>query len=165
MHFSEDSKPSVVKVTPHFFLSKGCASWDWYYPYHYAPFASDFVDVASAEPDFHKKRTKPFCPLEQLMGVFPAASRSHVPPAWQDLMSDPDSPIIDFYPTDFKVSASPLKTMKITFSLIKQNTVTGKARDYGESGSINADLVFCCLVACWIGFALLTAINTNAIFF
>lgn len=37
------------------------------------------------------------------MSVFPAASRSHVPPAWQSLMIDPDSPIIDFYPTDFKV--------------------------------------------------------------
>uniref|UniRef100_A0A5K3FBU1 5'-3' exoribonuclease n=1 Tax=Mesocestoides corti TaxID=53468 RepID=A0A5K3FBU1_MESCO len=82
---------------------QGCASWDWYYPYHYAPFASDFVDVASVDPGFSNKRTKPFCPLEQLMGVFPAASRSHIPPAWQDLMTDPDSPIIDFYPTDFKV--------------------------------------------------------------
>ncbi|EUB59297.1 5'-3' exoribonuclease 2 [Echinococcus granulosus] len=82
---------------------QGCASWDWYYPYHYAPFASDFVNVVSVETGFAKKRTKPFRPLEQLMGVFPAASRSHVPPAWQDLMTDPDSPIIDFYPTDFKV--------------------------------------------------------------
>ncbi|KAL7059071.1 hypothetical protein AAHC03_012899 [Spirometra sp. Aus1] len=82
---------------------QGCASWNWYYPYHYAPFASDFVDVASVKLDFAEKRTKPFCPLEQLMGVFPAASRSHVPPAWQDLMTDPESPIIDFYPTDFKV--------------------------------------------------------------
>ncbi|VDL98541.1 unnamed protein product [Schistocephalus solidus] len=82
---------------------QGCASWNWYYPYHYAPFASDFVDVASVKLDFAEKRTKPFCPLEQLMGVFPAASRSHVPPAWQDLMTDPESPIIDFYPTDFKI--------------------------------------------------------------
>ncbi|VDN15604.1 unnamed protein product [Dibothriocephalus latus] len=81
---------------------QGCASWNWYYPYHYAPFASDFVDVASVKLEFSEKKTKPFCPLEQLMGVFPAASRSHVPPAWQDLMTDPDSPIIDFYPTDFK---------------------------------------------------------------
>ncbi|VDL60793.1 unnamed protein product [Hymenolepis diminuta] len=82
---------------------QGCASWDWYYPYHYAPFASDFVDIAKVDTGFSKKKTKPFCPLEQLMSVFPAASRNHVPPAWQSLMTDPDSPIIDFYPTDFKV--------------------------------------------------------------
>ncbi|VDP82475.1 unnamed protein product [Echinostoma caproni] len=82
---------------------QGCASWDWYYPYHYAPFASDFQGVDKLDPGFDKVQTKPFRPLEQLMGVFPADSRSHVPPAWQDLMTDPDSPIIDFYPTDFKV--------------------------------------------------------------
>ncbi|CAH8632390.1 unnamed protein product [Dicrocoelium dendriticum] len=82
---------------------QGCASWDWYYPYHYAPFASDFVGISDLDPGFSEVKTQPFRPLEQLMAVFPADSRDHVPPAWQDLMTDPDSPIIDFYPTDFKV--------------------------------------------------------------
>ncbi|GAA52094.1 5'-3' exoribonuclease 2 [Clonorchis sinensis] len=82
---------------------QGCASWDWYFPYHYAPFASDFIGIDQLDPGFDKVKTQPFRPLEQLMGVFPADSRSHVPPAWQTLMTDPDSPIIDFYPTDFKV--------------------------------------------------------------
>ena len=62
------------------------------------------MNVGSVKTGFAEKVTKPFRPLEQLMSVFPAASRSHVPPAWQDLMTDPDSPIIDFYPTDFKAS-------------------------------------------------------------
>lgn len=44
-----------------------------------------------------------FKPLEQLMGVFPAGSKQHVPPTWQDLMTDPESPIIDFYPINFKI--------------------------------------------------------------
>ena len=30
-----------------------------------------------------------FRPLEQLMGVFPAASRKHVPKPWAQLMTDP----------------------------------------------------------------------------
>lgn len=88
-----------------FYLPKflqGCASWDWYFPYHYAPFASDFINVAEVPQKFSKD-TKPFKPLEQLMGVFPAASRSHVPEPWGQLMIDPDSPIIDFYPEDFKI--------------------------------------------------------------
>ena len=39
----------------------------------------------------------------QLMSVFPAASRSHVPDPWAELMVDPECTIIDFYPEDFKI--------------------------------------------------------------
>ncbi|KAL4237918.1 5'-3' exoribonuclease 2 [Mactra antiquata] len=81
---------------------QGCASWKWYFPYHYAPFASDFVNVAALSNDFERE-TEPFKPLEQLMGVFPAGSKQHVPPTWQELMTHPESPIIDFYPTNFKI--------------------------------------------------------------
>ncbi|ALC47921.1 Rat1 [Drosophila busckii] len=81
---------------------QGCASWNWYFPYHYAPFASDFVNIQGLSTAF-ENGTKPFHPLEQLMGVFPAASSSHVPQPWAQLMSDPDSTIIDFYPEDFKI--------------------------------------------------------------
>ncbi|KAH8407373.1 hypothetical protein KR009_000054, partial [Drosophila setifemur] len=81
---------------------QGCASWNWYFPYHYAPFASDFVNIQGLSTMF-ERGTKPFNPLEQLMGVFPAASSSHVPEPWALLMSNPESPIIDFYPEDFKI--------------------------------------------------------------
>lgn len=81
---------------------QGCASWKWYFPYHYAPFASDFMNIGDLSNEF-EKHTQPFKPLEQLMGVFPAASRQFLPPTWQRLMINDDSPIIDFYPTDFKI--------------------------------------------------------------
>lgn len=81
---------------------QGCASWNWYFPYHYAPFASDFINITGLSTQF-EKNTKPFNPLEQLMGVFPAASSVHVPRPWAKLMSDPESQIIDFYPEDFKI--------------------------------------------------------------
>ena len=35
------------------------------------------------------------------MCVFPAASGQFLPPTWHKLMQEPDSPIIDMYPTDF----------------------------------------------------------------
>ncbi|KAG1674258.1 5'-3' exoribonuclease 2 [Nymphon striatum] len=81
---------------------QGCPSWKWFFPYHYAPFASDFTGVAELNIDF-EKNTKPFNPMEQLMSVFPAASKQHLPPSWGTLMEDHDSPIIDFYPEDFKI--------------------------------------------------------------
>ena len=33
---------------------QGCPSWKWYFPYHYAPFASDFVDITDADVKFEK---------------------------------------------------------------------------------------------------------------
>uniref|UniRef100_UPI00398EDA4E 5'-3' exoribonuclease 2 isoform X2 n=1 Tax=Pristiophorus japonicus TaxID=55135 RepID=UPI00398EDA4E len=79
---------------------QGCASWKWFYPFHYAPFASDFTDIKDM-PSTFEKGTKPFKPLEQLMGVFPAASGNFLPATWRVLMEDLDSSIIDFYPDDF----------------------------------------------------------------
>ncbi|KAL4869840.1 hypothetical protein BDV12DRAFT_167149 [Aspergillus spectabilis] len=80
---------------------QGCPSWTWYYPYHYAPFAADFVDIADMELSFEKGI--PFRPYEQLMSVLPASSNHAIPEVFHDLMSNPNSEIIDFYPEDFAV--------------------------------------------------------------
>uniref|UniRef100_A0A803SV59 5'-3' exoribonuclease n=1 Tax=Anolis carolinensis TaxID=28377 RepID=A0A803SV59_ANOCA len=102
-----DSEPDTLSkgcclINTIYPISSGCASWKWYYPFHYAPFASDFEGIADMFSDF-EKGTKPFKPLEQLMGVFPAASGNFLPVTWRKLMTDPESSIIDFYPEDFAI--------------------------------------------------------------
>ncbi|WVR09041.1 hypothetical protein IAU60_006101 [Kwoniella sp. DSM 27419] len=80
---------------------QGVPAWDWYYPYHYAPFAQDFKDIGKYNIQF--KQGEPFQPFGQLLGVFPAASRIHLPEPLQTLMINDDSPILDFYPSDFEI--------------------------------------------------------------
>mmetsp|Transcript_10169 Transcript_10169/g.17916 ORF Transcript_10169/g.17916 Transcript_10169/m.17916 type:complete len:1166 (+) Transcript_10169:263-3760(+) len=78
---------------------KGVQSWTWYYPYHYAPMASDLVNVDEFNIEFPP--SKPFKPVEQLMGVFPSSSAHALPEPCRWYMTDVNSPIADFYPLQF----------------------------------------------------------------
>ncbi|KAF7331863.1 5'-3' exoribonuclease [Mycena kentingensis (nom. inval.)] len=91
---------------------QGTPSWNWFYPYHFAPFAADFMDVKDMQISFNIGR--PFKPFEQLMGVFPAASRKQIPQIFHPLMTDTRSPLrgasnkenepsVDFYPEEFQI--------------------------------------------------------------
>ncbi|KAI9139803.1 hypothetical protein BKA69DRAFT_608127 [Paraphysoderma sedebokerense] len=59
------------------------------------------MDIGSLNIEF--QLGEPFKPLEQLMGVLPAASRKHIPEPLRKLMTDPESEIIDFYPERFHI--------------------------------------------------------------
>lgn len=82
----------------------GCASWEWYYPFHYAPFASDLCDIAN----FHVKFVlgEPFSPIEQLLSVLPPYSSKALPDSLAKLMADPDSEIADFFPSNIKLDVN-----------------------------------------------------------
>ena len=84
-----------------YYYYRGIASWPWFYGYHYAPLMSDVVKGLNADLNF--KKGQPFRPYEQLMGVLPDRSKKIVPKVYHDLMTNPSSPIIDFYPRDFEL--------------------------------------------------------------
>ena len=85
----------------HYYYS-GVCSWSWFYPHHYAPYVSDIRNFASL--DLKYDLGKPFLPYEQLLGVLPAASKALLPAAHHSLMSSANSPIIEFYPSNFEVT-------------------------------------------------------------
>lgn len=85
---------------------QGCASWSWYYNYHYGPMLSDLVGIKEllAEVNFEGKNVgKPLKPFEQLMGCMPPSSAGLLPEPYRCLMTDPDSPLAEFYPRSFIV--------------------------------------------------------------
>lgn len=83
------------------YYTHGCASWSWFYPYHYPPCISDFASFENFEVNF--ELSEPFKPLIQLMAVLPPQSAQWLPPKLQELMLNDDSPLKSFYPTRFTV--------------------------------------------------------------
>lgn len=60
---------------------KGVSSWCWYYPAHYAPFASDLRNFKNITITFDKGQ--PFRPFEQLLAVLPSHSKKLLPACYQ----------------------------------------------------------------------------------
>ena len=105
-----ENKEELTKLTENyvqglqwvlFYYYRGVASWPWYYQHHYSPMISDVKLGLGADMNF--KLGQPFRPYQQLMGVLPDRSKTIVPTAYHDLMTNPNSPIIDFYPRDFEL--------------------------------------------------------------
>lgn len=74
----------------------GVPSWDWYFPYHFAPCAFTIVQFKYENTPF--VLGKPFRPLDQLMAVQPPGCAYLLPEPMRELMTNPNSPIIQFYP-------------------------------------------------------------------
>ncbi|XP_020214257.1 5'-3' exoribonuclease 3 isoform X2 [Cajanus cajan] len=89
----------LVWVLQYYF--SGVASWTWFYPFHYGPFASDLKGMGQVRVKFEKG--VPFLPFNQLLSVLPPASAHALPKAYAQLMLDEQSRILDFYPKDFEV--------------------------------------------------------------
>lgn len=83
-----------------YYYYNGCCSWSWYYPHHYAPYISDIKNFKDLKLEFDLGT--PFLPFQQLLAVLPAASKDLLPKAYHGLMTNENSPIIKYYPIDFK---------------------------------------------------------------
>jgi len=84
----------------------GLPAWRWAYRWHYAPLMSDFSNYiaslseeeANALAQFKKQRAS--LPFEQLLSVLPPTSAELLPKAYQRLMLNSDSPLVElgYYP-------------------------------------------------------------------
>jgi 5'-3' exonuclease len=88
------------------YYTQGVQSWDWYFPYHYAPFSSDIFQFSDAIfkkfKGFSFPPSEPFRPFDQLMSVMPKNSSHCLPKSYQKEMLSDESPLSSYYPSDFK---------------------------------------------------------------
>ena len=107
-----DGDDEIRKVTEEYirgitwvlqYYYRGVISWDWYYPDHYAPMASEVKDL-EALPKPKYNYGKPFQPFQQLLAVMPASSAKLFPEVYQELILNETSPLripVDYFPEDF----------------------------------------------------------------
>lgn len=75
----------------------GCVSYEWFYPFHYSPLASDIKSISKMSISF--ENGKNFTPVEQLLSVLPRFSNKVLPDCIREIMDDESSEITDFFPS------------------------------------------------------------------
>jgi 5'-3' exoribonuclease 2 len=101
----KDYITGVVWVFKYYY--SGCPSWGWFYPHHYAPFASDLKGLSRLVIQF--EQDQPFTPLQQLLAVLPPRSAHALPPPLRDFMLDSKNE--EMYPREIKYDPNG-KTMR-----------------------------------------------------
>lgn len=85
-----------------------CISWDWFYIYHNVP---SFLDIYNYYNTFISdintikfEKNRPVKPFQQLLMVLPQQSKELLPLRYRDLMTDINSPIIEYYPDEYELN-------------------------------------------------------------
>ena len=83
---------------------ENCKSWSWYYKYSNSPTLKDLQKYLEININkILKEDNQIYTPFEQLMIVLPPQSNKILPPQMRDLMTSFDSPLIEYYPIQYKL--------------------------------------------------------------
>ena len=88
------------------YYTDGIVDWKWFYPHHYAPFSSCIATHITAFRFPEEGPSIPSNPFLQLLCVLPPSSSKLIPEPLCHLLTDDQSPIKEFYPSDFEVDVS-----------------------------------------------------------
>ena len=88
------------------YYTDGIVDWKWFYPHHYAPFSSCIANHIKSYQFPNDTSSIPSNPFLQLLCVLPPSSAKLIPLPLCDLLTSEQSPIKEFYPTEFEVDLS-----------------------------------------------------------
>ena len=88
------------------YYTQGTPAWRWFYPYNYAPFASDMAEMIESYSGPKYKLEKPILPFLQLLTVLPPRSAHLLPNPLNTLLYSKNSPMAKFCPRNFPIDLS-----------------------------------------------------------
>ena len=100
-----------IKFTFLYYFDK-TPSWSHYYIYNYAPTFYDLYSFILGENTEYIQNLKikggdhasqPYTPVQQLLIVLPPSSNTLLPEKYRHIVTDIESPLIEYYPIDFEL--------------------------------------------------------------
>jgi 5'-3' exonuclease len=88
------------------YYTKDVPNWKWCYPSHYAPFASLLSNYTNSFVFKNYQQTYPHLPFQQLISILPPQSAELIPTPLSLLLTDENSPMKMFCPTDFEIDTT-----------------------------------------------------------
>jgi 5'-3' exoribonuclease 1 len=85
------------------YYTRGIPSWDWCFPFHYAPMASALETHISSYVQPVYVKTSPYKPFLQLLSVLPPKSSDLIPEPLSDLLNSPKSTLRQFCPDKIEI--------------------------------------------------------------
>ena len=88
------------------YYTKSVPSWKWFYKFHYAPLAGDLAKYMQTFkfPTYPETTPKPI--FQQLLCILSPKSANLIPYPLNTLLTNENSPIIEYYPKEFRVDLS-----------------------------------------------------------
>lgn len=88
------------------YYTRGVPNWQWYFPYHYSPFAFHLAKHVSTFKIPRYQRTAPNTPFQQLLSVLPPKSAYLIPSPLNNLLVSENSVLKKYCPDVVEVDLS-----------------------------------------------------------